>query len=193
MTITNAQCQAYGNEIRKKVNEFYGPRLSEIEKMIEEEVAAGRDPAAKQIQGGIATVNLPKLRDAIIKMKAEAMNSAATRENACDKEAVPDWMGDLQKVSDAALTIAMLPFVVLTGNLAASHVDLGEVYKGRPLGGDGALIPKVRDDVLDALGISGDARIVIKDPLNQAKVFIDGGVFTLGKIFDDLIRNVLPK
>lgn len=44
------------------------------------------------------------------------------------------------------------------------YVDMGEVLHGKPLGGDGALIPKARDDALDALGIGGDARIIIEDP-----------------------------
>ncbi|XUJ36600.1 hypothetical protein ACQ5SK_18605 [Bradyrhizobium japonicum] len=129
MTITNAQCRAYGNKIREKVEEFYGPRIREVEKMIDEERAAGRDPAAKEIQGGIATINLLKLRGKVNEMKAEAVTSAEVRENACDKEAVPDWIGDAQKVSDIALTVAMLPFVLLTGNMAAAHVDLGEILQ----------------------------------------------------------------
>lgn len=44
------------------------------------------------------------------------------------------------------------------------YVDIGEVLHGKPLGGDGALVPKARDDVLEALGIGGDAEKIIKDP-----------------------------
>ncbi|BAL06175.1 MULTISPECIES: hypothetical protein [Bradyrhizobium] len=189
MTITNAQCRAYGNKIREKVEEFYGPRIREVEKMIDEERAAGRDPAAKEIQGGIATINLLKLRGKVNEMKAEAVTSAEVRENACDKEAVPDWIGDAQKVSDIALTVAMLPFVLLTGNMAAAHVDLGEIYKGRPLGGDNALIPKARDDVLDALGIGGDVRKFIQDPWIHTRDFIRDGVFPFGKELEKFVRK----
>jgi len=189
MTITNSQCRAYGDEIRKKVEEFYGPRIREVQKMIEEETTAGRDPAAKSLQGGIATVNLLKLRDAVNQMKSQAMDSAAVRERDCDKEAAPNWIGDGQKLSDMALTVAMLPFIKLTGNLAAAHVDLGEVYKGRPLGGDGALIPKARDDVLNALGIGGDVRKFIQDPFAQMKNFIEDGGFTLGGDLGKIIQG----
>ncbi|KLO56801.1 hypothetical protein AA671_25370 [Delftia tsuruhatensis] len=99
------------------------------------------------------------------------MRNAYAHEEDCDKEAVPNWVGDSQKVSDIALGIAMLPMILLTGNLAAAHVDLGEVYKGRPLGGDNAFIPKVRDDVLDFLQIGGDMRKLIGDPVNTTTAF----------------------
>jgi hypothetical protein len=189
MTITNAQCSDYGNKIRAKVDEFYGPRISEIQKMIEEEKAAGRDPTAKEIQGGIATINLVKLFEKVSAMKNEAMNSASAHESACDKESVPNWLGDAQKASDIALTIAMLPFVMLIGNMGAAHVDLGEIYKGRPLGGDNALIPKARDDVLDALKIGGDVRQFIKDPFNRLNDFISDAGFTLRQEFENFIRK----
>ena len=189
MTITNAQCADFGKAIRSRVDEFYGPRISEVQKMIDEEKAAGRDPKAKEIQGGIATINLEKLLEKVNAMKAEAMNSASVHEEACDKDAVPNWIGDAQKVSDIALTIAALPFILLTGNLAAAHVDLGEVYNGRPLGGDNALIPKARDDVLDALHIEGDLRKLIKDPVNEIDSFLDQTGFRIGEELQNFFRK----
>lgn len=44
------------------------------------------------------------------------------------------------------------------------YVDMGEVLHGKPLGGDEAIIPKARDQVLEGLGIRGDAAKIIKDP-----------------------------
>lgn len=46
----------------------------------------------------------------------------------------------------------------------ALYVDMGEVLHGKPFGGDKALIPKARDQILDGLGIGGDAKKVFKDP-----------------------------
>ena len=176
MTITNAQCSDFGKKIREKVEEFFRPRIEATEQLIAAEIAAGRDPTQYSIQGGIATINLVKLLQKIKEMKQLGLSNASAHEEQCDKVAVPDWIGDVQKVSDIALGIAMLPFILLTGNLAAAHVDLGEVYHGKPFGGDNALIPKVRDDVLDFLQIHGDVRKFINDPVNATNDFFASGI-----------------
>lgn len=181
MTITNAQCKAYGDTIRQKVDEFFNPRIAETQKLIDSEIAAGRDPEKYSIQDGLATINLVKLLSRMKEMKELGMNNAAAHENACDKEAVPNWIGDAQKVSDIALGIAMLPFILLTGNLAMAHVDLGAVYNGTPFGGPNALIPKIRTDVLDFLQIGGDVRKVIENPFNATQDFFSQGIEDLKK------------
>lgn len=181
MTITNAQCANYGNVIRQKVDEFFEPRIRETQNLIDSERAAGRDPANYQIQGGIATVNLIKLLEYINQSKGQGYDAASKKEQECDAGAVPNWIGDAQKVSDIALGIAMLPIILLTGNLAAAHIDLGEIYKGKPLGGDNAFVPKVRDDVLDFLQIHGDVRKFINDPFNVTQDFFASGLEGLKK------------
>ncbi|SHM15238.1 hypothetical protein SAMN05216428_11562 [Nitrosospira sp. Nsp11] len=181
MTITSKQCTAYGDTIRQKVDEFFDPRIEETQKLIDSEIAAGRDPEKYPIQDGIATINLVRLLAKIKEMKELGKHNAAAHEDACDKEAVPDWIGDAQKVSDIALGIAMLPFILLTGNMAMAHVDLGEVYKGTPFGGPNALIPKMREDVLDFLQIGGDVRKFIKDPFNVTQDFFSQGIEDLKK------------
>ena len=45
-----------------------------------------------------------------------------------------------------------------------TRIDFEEIRRGKPLGGDEALIPKARDDALKSLGIGGDVAKVIKDP-----------------------------
>ncbi len=176
MTITNSQCQAYGDKIRQSVEEFFNPRISETQNLIDGETAAGRDPTRYPIQDGVAVVNLPLLLKKMNEMKELGKRNAASKEEACDKDAVPDWIGDGQKVSDIAMGVAMLPFVLLTGNMAAAHIDLGEVYHGTPFGGKDALIPKMRDDVLDFLQIHGDVRKLINDPFNSSVDFFSQGI-----------------
>lgn len=176
MTITNAQCKAYGDKIRENVESFFNPRIAETQKIYDEDVAAGRDPRHHSIQDGIAEINLELLLKKMNEMRELGKSKAAEAEDTCDKSAVPNWIGDAQKVSDIALGIAMLPFILLTGNLAAAHIDLGEVYHGRPLGGDNALIPKMRDDVLDFLQIHGDVREFINNPFNETADFFSQGL-----------------
>ena len=176
MTITNSQCKAYGDKILENIEKFYNPRINETQKLIDTEKAAGRDPTMYSIQGGVALINLVLLLKKIYEMKDVSKIKAQEAQDKCDTVAVPDWIGDANKMSDIAMGIAMLPFILLTGNMAAAHVDLGEVYKGKPLGGDDALIPKIRDDVLDFLQIHGDARIFINDPFNATNDFFSQGL-----------------
>ena len=175
-TILKKQCKDFGDRIRLSVDEFFDPRIAETQKLHDAEVAAGRDPTAYTIQDGIATINLVKLLQKMHEWKEVGKNNAAMQENACDTEAVPDWIGDAQKVSDIALGIAMLPFIVLTGNLAAARVDLGEIYKGTPFGGKDALIPQIRGDILKLLNISGATEEFIKNPFNKTQEFFVQGL-----------------
>jgi hypothetical protein len=68
-----------------------------------------------------------------------------------------------QKITDAAVFFA-------TGGLSAilpprfTHTDASKILTGEILGGQDALIPKARDDLLKALNVSGDVACIIRDP-----------------------------
>ena len=185
MTITNQQCSDWGDKLRDQVEKFYGPRISELEKMIQEKNAVGEDPSNVKLLGGAVTMNYPALLQQVIEAKNQAINKADQEVQSCQNNAVPNWLGDAQKSTDIALTIIMLPFILLFQNYAAAHIDLGEIYKGRPLGGDNALIPKVRADVLDALQIGGDVRKFLENPVVEVV-----GVVT---DFVENVKNFLNK
>lgn len=65
--------------------------------------------------------------------------------------------------------------VVKTIAVIASSVqrldEEGRKFVEKPLGGKGALIPKARDDALDALGVGGTGRKVIENPFDPRKWF----------------------
>lgn len=132
----------------------------------------------------MVTIDLRKLLKKITDMRELGMKNAELHENTCDKDAVPNWIGDATKVTDVALAIAMLPLILLTGNLAMAHVDLGEVYKGKVFGGDDAFVPKVRDDILDDLHIGGDVGKFIRDPTNDTSQFFASGLEGLKNFLD---------
>lgn len=165
MTITKKQCSDWGNAIKLKADEFYAARLAATNELIAADNAAGRDPSKHQYEGGIATIDLNELLARTLGAKDLAYASADTQASKCDLEAVPEFLGDAQKVSDYATVLATLPYALLNKEYAEkAHIDLGEVYKGKPLGGDNALVPKAREDALNALGIGGDAAQAIRDP-----------------------------
>lgn len=189
MTITNQQCADWGNKLREQAENFYAPRIGELEKMIQEKQAAGEDPSNVKLLGGAVTINYPVLLAQVKDTKNQAITKAGLEEQSCQNGAVPNWLGDAQKASDIALTIVMLPFVALTQNYAAAHIDLGEVYKGRPLGGDNALIPKARADVLDALQIGGDARKFLENPVVEAGNAVAGAAQAVVKAVEDFFKK----
>jgi hypothetical protein len=177
-TVYKQQCVDWGEAIRAKVEEFYGPRIVATEKLISDAIAKNLDPQKVVLEDGIATINYEALLTRTNDAKSASLAGVDSQVAACDKDAVPDWLADPQKKSDYALTIAMLPYVALTQQYAAAKVDLGEVYKGHPLGGDGALIPKAREEVLNALGIKGEQAEWLRDPVNKTT---------------DIVRNAIPK
>ena len=191
MPVTNQQCTDWGNKLREQTEKFYAPRISELEKMIQEKRAAGEDPSNVKLLGGAVTINYPVLLTQVINTKNQAINKASQEEQSCQSGAVPKWLGDAQKASDIALTIVILPFVALTQNYAAAHIDLGEVYKGRPLGGDNALIPKARADVLDALNIGGNERKFLENPVVEAGNVVAGAGKAVVKAAKDFLKKPL--
>lgn len=163
MSTTVGQCGEVYSINEKRIEDFYKPRRKVITDLIKKVKAEGGDPTKYSPAEGV-TIDLHILLKNIDKAKADATKSAEGERAKCEGGAVPNWVGDAQMVADVATMIAAAPFILLTKNLAAAHIDLGEIYKGKPLGGDNALIPKARDDVLDALGIGGEVAKVLKQP-----------------------------
>lgn len=168
-TGTESQCKAWGNSIRNKATEFYDHQISEAGKLRQEAINRGEDPTKVSIAGGIGVIDYVKLIDATVIAKEAALKDANNREAKCLTDAAPDWMTEPQKMADYALAVALLPYVELTHNYASAKIDLNEVYKGRTFGGSSAVIPQVREDVLNALGIKADAAKIIRDPINYVR------------------------
>lgn len=47
---------------------------------------------------------------------------------------------------------------------AATYIDASQLLSGTPFGGSSALVPKARDQILDGLGIGGDAAKILRNP-----------------------------
>jgi hypothetical protein len=77
----------------------------------------------------------------------------------CEKDLKP-----LQDIVDGWLAIE-------TGGISSllpgkmGHIDVSDMLAGYPLGGPDALIPHAREQVFKALGIGGDFKKVIENPL----------------------------
>jgi hypothetical protein len=73
----------------------------------------------------------------------------------------------MQDVTDAGVTIALLGLNKLLPE-RMTHIEIGEILAGKPLGGDGALIPHFRDQLLGVFNIKpqskGFVESIIVDP-----------------------------
>lgn len=181
-----AQCRSFGQQIKENADKFYDPKIADTDKRIEEAKSAGKDPHSFEYANGIAKIDLVKLRQETVDAKGKAYLEAEERMNSCLGGATPDWLQDPQKITDFALAVAVLPYLAITQQYAAAKVDLGELYKGRILGGDDAFIPKLRDDVLNGLGVGGDVKKFALDPVNETKKAVENAVSAAGKAAQDL-------
>jgi hypothetical protein len=156
-----AQVAPYRSELEAKVN----PVLTEIDSGIEQIRKNGGDPdtvAFKMHDGTFKT--LPELRRLLVAQKGDASKEIDAAANKCSSKLKP-----MQDVTDAAVTIA-------TGGLnkllpeRMSHIEIGQILAGKPFGGEGALVPHFRDQLLGVFHIDahnkGFIPSIIVDPIN---------------------------
>lgn len=188
MTIVKKQCAEWGDSIKRAADSFYEHQITETKNLIEQDIASGTNPDRHPAGDGIVTIDLHILLARTQSAKQDAYSTADAKATACDTEAVPDFLADAQKVTDFAMAVALVPYALLVQDYAAaSHVDLGEIYKGKTFGGNDALIPKFRDDALNALGIGGTAADVIRDPGKAAGAVVAGAAEATGEAVGEVI------
>jgi hypothetical protein len=160
---TESQCDELGKKFAEKINSFYDVRIAPLQTMIDDDLSKGLDPSSHTIKKGAITliIDLYALKEQIDKVRGQSLDLKDKQVGTCKSEGIPNFVGEAQKVLDTAMGIAALPLILITKDYAAVNIDLGEIYKGYPLGGDNALIPSIRDDTFDYLHIGAD------DPLRQ--------------------------
>jgi hypothetical protein len=158
----DSQVAAYRGELEAKVS----PAIKEIDNGIADIRNHGGDPdkiAFKTEDGSFKT--LPQLRSLLLTQKTEVSKQIDDATTSCANELKP-----FQDATDAAVTIA-------TGGLnkllpeRMTHIEIGEILAGKPLGGDWALIPHFREQILAALGLTHDNGFFtnfLRDPLRCA-------------------------
>ena len=149
-----------------EVNGYYDGRIDQVADAIQDIKNAGGNPNDIAIRVGDELLTLPQIEARLKQDKSKSLASVASSVNDC-KEGVKPYQDVVDAFAD-----------VLTGGLASAlpgkmgHIDASDILAGYPLGGDKALIPKAREDILNALGIGGennDIAKVIRDPLRPIR------------------------
>ena len=90
---------------------------------------------------------------ALANRKSEAIQKEQDTAKSCASSVMP-----LRTASDLAIIYETAGLSLLLPP-EATRIDWAEILKnGKPLGGDSALIPKARDDMLNAIGLDNNAR-----------------------------------
>lgn len=155
------KCDEAGEKGYSNVNSVYDPKIELFLKISGALKEKGFDPKRYPVvfpDGRVEPLDLTDTVQKLALQKASAYNKIKDAVDECNKGfAVP------QKIADTAVFFA-------TGGLSAilpssfSHVDASQILSGTVFGGPDALIPKMRDDLLNGLGISGDVACIIRDP-----------------------------
>jgi hypothetical protein len=154
-------CEEAGAKGFAQIDNVYDPKLQLFMKISGALKEKGFDPKRYPYvtpQGDVEPVDLTDLVTKLALAKASAYKKVADSVNDCNK-----GFETPQKVVDAAVFFA-------TGGLSAvlparlTHIDASELLKGTIFSDPNALIPKLRDQVLNGLGIGGDVACIIRDP-----------------------------
>ncbi|MER8639309.1 hypothetical protein [Mesorhizobium sp. M1365] len=149
-----------------QISAYYDPRIDQVNEAIKQIVAKGGDPNSVAIKVGEKFYTLPEISAKLARDKqigAAAVDKLITD---CEQQVKP-----YQDVINAFVDVQTLGIAkLLPGKMG--FVDASDILAGYPLGGPDALIPKARDDILNAIGIGGknnDLGKIIKDPLRPLK------------------------
>ena len=160
------QCKLARNDGYSSVNEYYNPRIKQISDSIAEIVAAGGDPSSIAIRVGDKFYTLPEISAKLRKEKNIGMSLVNQQVDEC-----ADAVKPYQDLVDGFVNIS-------TGGIAKllpgkmGYVDASDILAGYPLGGEGAFIPKAREDILNAMGMGGANNEIgkrIRDPFRDVR------------------------
>lgn len=159
-------CRDASAQGKSTIDAAYLPKIDLWIKVSKAMKDKGLDPRKYPIimpDGSIEVLDLIDVVEKLAKQRAEGYSQIASAESGCEKKIEP-----YQKAVDIGVFFA-------TGGLSTvlpptmTHVDASQILSGHPLGGPGALLPKLRDDLLKGLGVGGDVGCFIRDPLRALK------------------------
>jgi hypothetical protein len=156
---TPDQCDAVRNEIAGRLDQAFRVMTEPIKSKIDRLQKNGLDPAHWY------DPNLDKWVD-----HYAAMNEAAALRNQAlvrlENEFIPHDCDDSQLAQNivSVATVLVLPIAAIFPKHFG--IDANAILQdGKIFGGDGAVIPTVRDKILDTLHIGGTVSDAVKDPI----------------------------
>lgn len=156
------KCNEAENSAKRSIDATYIPAINLWTIVADGLKAKGFDPRKYPVimpDGSIEVLDVVDTVEKLARKRAEGYQQIVNATDDCNKAIAP-----YQKTLDVAVFFA-------TGGLssvlppALTRIDASQFLSGKYLGGPNALIPKMRDDLLDGLGVGGDVACLIRDPL----------------------------
>jgi hypothetical protein len=152
----------YANEIQK-AKAAHVPALEQLQAEIKRVQDAGLDPHKYVVEFDGQWVPLTYKYAVLYKRYETAATHAAGSAAGCAKAVAPAQLAaDLGVIIGTAGTSLLLPERM-------PHIDMGEILHGKPFGGDSALIPKAREDLIEFVSghknDNGEIAVIIRDPI----------------------------
>lgn len=160
------KCEHAVSSAIMNVDQVYLPKIDLWIKVAKALTDKGLDPRKYPIvmpDGTVEVMDLYDVIDKLSKQRAEAYRQIKVGEDDCEKAIKPyqDILNVAVFFSTGGLSAVLPP--------ALTKIDASQILSGYPLGPSGALIPKMREDILNGLGIGGDVACFIRDPLRAAR------------------------
>jgi hypothetical protein len=144
------------------VNAAFGPKIDLLLKLGKVLQDKGTDPRKYPIVKSNGTFENIDLVKAVSNLAFENANAV---------KQIHDAAVDCTKTLSGPERISALAAFFSTERLASvwpsqlAHIDISEMMSGQPLGGQTALVPKARDEIVRELNIGGETANIIRDPL----------------------------
>lgn len=164
----------------EKIVAAYTPLMDEIARIIKNMQNKGLDP----------TKYYDPAKDQVIDLVALLADFGSTRDSQL-KQLNDKVDKDCQQTEDFLQSIVDLSVLYVTEGLSAvlprhmTHVDVGEILAGKPLGGDNSVFNQVRGGILNGMGLgeNNDLRKVTQDPVNTVKDSVNDALKQAGLPF----------
>lgn len=163
-----------------KIIAAYSPLIDEIARIIKNMQNKELDPHKYY----------DPVKDQIIDLVALLADLGTTRDEQLGKlNAKVDK--DCVQIQEFIQTIVDLSVLYITEGLSAvlprhmTHVDVGEILAGKPLGGDNSVFNQVRGGIFNAMGLgeNNDLRKITVDPINTVKDSVNEALKNAGLPF----------
>jgi hypothetical protein len=147
------------------------PAVRQIDEVILDIKAKGGDPNAIAIKGEDGRFyTLPEIRAAVLAKRDATAETINAKAEECDAKHAP-----LQSLVDG--TVAYYTdglSLIAPGKMA--YIDVSRILAGYPLGGPNALIPSIRDQAFNSLGMgkNNTIRVAVSDPLRAVRNLFGG-------------------
>lgn len=150
----------------EKINAAYTPMIEEISRIIVNMQNKGLDPHKYY----------DAVKDQVIDLVALVSDLGSTRDQQL-KDVNDKVDKDCVQTQEFIQSIVDIAVLYITDGLSAvlprhmTHVDVGEILAGKPLGGDNSVFNQVREGIFRGIGLgeNNDLRKIVQDPISTTK------------------------